>query len=88
MLLIAVSLHNILGLTLGYWTSRAFRLDKKDAQTIAIVVGSQNAAMAAGLARNMGTLGAAGLAAVIFAPVMNITGSLIANYWRRQETER
>lgn len=87
MLLIAVLLHNTLGLTLGYWTSRAFRLDKKDAQTIAIVVGSQNAAMAAGLARNMGTLGAAGLAAVIFAPVMNITGSLIANYWRRQQTE-
>jgi BASS family bile acid:Na+ symporter len=39
--------------------------------------------MATGLARSMNKLETVGLAAVIFAPLMNVTGSIIANYWRR-----
>jgi BASS family bile acid:Na+ symporter len=39
----------------------------------------------------MGKLGTVGLAAAVFSPWMNISGSILANYWRRhplfQETE-
>ncbi len=58
-------------------------MNRQDARTIAIEVGTQNGAMATGLAKSMGKLETVGLAAIIFAPLMNITGSIIANYWRR-----
>ncbi len=84
MLLVAATLHNVLGLTLGYWMSRSLGMSRQDARTISIEVGSQNAAMATGLAKGMGKLGTVGLACVMFAPIMNITGSLVANYWRKR----
>lgn len=87
LLLVAVSLHNLLGFLLGYWMSRLLGLNLQDARTVAIEVGMQNGAMATGLAKGMGKLGTVGLAAVIFAPLMNVTGSLIANHWRRRPIE-
>jgi BASS family bile acid:Na+ symporter len=39
--------------------------------------------MASGLAGSMGKLGTVGLAAAVFSPWMNISGSILANYWRR-----
>jgi BASS family bile acid:Na+ symporter len=44
----------------------------------------QNGAMAMGLASAMGMLGTLGLAAAIFSPWMSITGSVLANHWRRK----
>jgi bile acid:Na+ symporter, BASS family len=32
----------------------------------------------------MGKLGTVGLAAAVFSPWMNISGSILANYWRRK----
>ncbi|MND03737.1 hypothetical protein D3C83_237060 [compost metagenome] len=40
--------------------------------------------MASGIAGAMGKLGTVGLAAAIFSPWMNISGSILANYWRRR----
>jgi BASS family bile acid:Na+ symporter len=40
--------------------------------------------MATGLAGAMGKLGTVGLAAAIFSPWMSITGSILANYWRKR----
>jgi BASS family bile acid:Na+ symporter len=40
--------------------------------------------MASGLAGSMGKLGTVGLADVVFSPWMNISESLLANYWRRK----
>lgn len=84
MLLLAVALHNCCGFLLGYWMSRVLGLSEQDARTVGIEVGMQNGAMATGLAKGMGKLGTVGLAAVIFAPLMNVTGSLLANYWRKR----
>ncbi|MFO0923154.1 MAG: bile acid:sodium symporter family protein [Pirellulales bacterium] len=84
LLLIAVALHNGLGYFLGYWSSRILGASPLDARTIAIEVGLQNGAMATGLARSMDKLGTVGLAAILFSPLMNISGSLLANYWRRR----
>jgi BASS family bile acid:Na+ symporter len=84
LLLFLVSVfHNAAGYFFGYWLSRAFKLDKNSARTIAFEVGLQNGGMASGLAGTMGKLGTVGLAAAVFSPWMNISGSILANFWRR-----
>lgn len=84
LLLFLVSVfHNAAGYFFGYWLSRLFRIDKNSARTIAFEVGLQNGGMASGLAGTMGKLGTIGLAAAVFSPWMNISGSILANYWRR-----
>jgi BASS family bile acid:Na+ symporter len=84
MLVLAAILHNSAGYLLGYWGGRLFRLDKKSCRTIAIEVGLQNGGMASGLAGRMGKLATVGLAAAIFSPWMNISGSVLANFWRKR----
>ena len=42
--------------------------------------------MASGLAGTMGKLATVGLAAAVFSPWMNVSGSVLANYWRRRPT--
>lgn len=82
-LLVASILHNTLGYTLGYWISRFLGLDSNSCRTIALEVGMQNGGMASGLAGVMGKLSTLGLAAAVFSPWMNISGSVLANYWRK-----
>lgn len=77
-------IHNAAGYFFGYWLSRLFRLDKPSSRTIAFEVGLQNGGMASGLAGSMGKLGTVGLPAAVFSPWMNISGSILANYWRRK----
>jgi len=87
LLFLASVIHNAAGYFFGYWLSRAFRIDKNSARTIAFEVGLQNGGMASGLAGSMGKLGTVGLAAAVFSPWMNISGSILANYWRRRYTK-
>lgn len=84
LLFVCSVLHNAAGYFFGYWLSRLFGLDKPSARTIAFEVGLQNGGMASGLAGTMGKLGTVGLPAAVFSPWMNISGSLLANYWRRK----
>ncbi|WP_245652369.1 bile acid:sodium symporter family protein [Rufibacter tibetensis] len=91
LLFLAAAIHNTAGYVLGYWFSRLLGLDKNSARSMAFEVGLQNGGMASGLAGTMGKLGTVGLAAAVFSPWMNISGSILANYWRRhplfKETE-
>ncbi len=80
-LILAVLLHNVLGYVLGYWICRFLRMDEKTCRTIAIEVGLQNAGLASGLALQMGKAATVGLAPAVFGPLMNITGSALANWW-------
>lgn len=83
LLIVAVLLHNLSGYFLGYWSSRfLLRMPEIDCRTIAIEVGLQNAGLASGLANTMGKITTVGLAAAVFGPVMNITGSTLALWWR------
>jgi BASS family bile acid:Na+ symporter len=41
--------------------------------------------MASSLAGTLGKLGTVGLAAAVFSSWMNISGSILANYWRRRQ---
>lgn len=78
----AVLLHNTCGYFLGYWSARLLRMNERDCRTIAIEVGLQNAGLGSSLAMAMGKLSTVGLAPAIFAPVMNITGSSLALWFR------
>lgn len=84
LLFLASILHNSAGYFFGYWLARLFKLDRNAARTIAFEVGLQNGGMASGLAGSMGKLATVGLAAAVFSPWMNISGSLLANYWRKR----
>lgn len=82
-LVLASVLHNLAGYFFGYWLSRGSGLDRNSARSVAFEVGLQNAAMASGIAAAMGKLATMGLAPAIFSPWMNISGSMLANFWRR-----
>jgi BASS family bile acid:Na+ symporter len=86
LLIVVAMLHNGAGYFFGYWLARLARLDKASCRTVAIEVGLQNGGMASGIAGAMGKLATVGLAAAVFSPWMNISGSLLANYWRRRPT--
>jgi BASS family bile acid:Na+ symporter len=84
LLFLASVIHNAAGYFFGFWLSRLFRLDINSARTVAFEVGLQNGGMASGLAGSMGKLGTVGLPAAVFSPWMNISGSILANYWRKR----
>jgi bile acid:Na+ symporter, BASS family len=81
LLLFAEMIHNGTGYFLGYWGSRIMGLDERSARTVAIEVGLQNGGMASALAINVLKSPAAALAPAIFGPWMNISGSVLANWW-------
>jgi bile acid:Na+ symporter, BASS family len=84
LLFVASILHNTAGYFFGYYLSRAAGLDKNSARSVAFEVGLQNGGMASGLASAMGKLGTVGLAPAIFIPWMNVSGSILANYWSKR----
>jgi BASS family bile acid:Na+ symporter len=81
-LIAAVVLQNAVGYLLGYLGARAAGLNETDARTVSIEVGLQNAGMASGLAISVLRSSDAGLAAAVFGPWMNISGSVLASWWR------
>lgn len=82
LLIITSLLHNLTGYTLGYSLSWLVGMPERDRRTIAFEVGMQNGGLASGLALQMGKIATVGLAPAIFGPLMNITGSVLANWWR------
>jgi BASS family bile acid:Na+ symporter len=88
LLFLASIIHNSAGYFFGYWLSRLFGMNRTDSRTIAFEVGLQNGGMASGIAGAMGKLGTVGLAAAVFSPWMNISGSLLANWWRSRPVDQ
>ncbi|WP_229796739.1 bile acid:sodium symporter family protein [Algibacter mikhailovii] len=87
LLIIACLIQNMFGYSLGYFIAKLLRLKEKDCRTIALEVGMQNGGLASGLAIQMGKIATVGLAPAIFGPMMNITGSSLATWWRSKSTE-
>jgi BASS family bile acid:Na+ symporter len=81
-LIAAVAIHNAAGYLLGYWGARLCGLVEADCRTVAIEVGLQNAGMASGLAISVLKSAEAALAPAVFGPWMNVSGSLLASWWR------
>jgi BASS family bile acid:Na+ symporter len=84
LLILAAVLHNASGYFLGYWGSRALRLNEIDSRTVAVEVGMQNGGMATGIAMEVLKSTKAAIAPAIFGPWMNISGSILASWWRRR----
>jgi BASS family bile acid:Na+ symporter len=76
----AVMLHNLSGLTLGYWLSYKLKFDKTTCRTIAIEVGMQNSGLSVALAVKFFS-SAAALPGAIFSIWHNLSGSFLASYW-------
>ncbi len=81
-LVAAAVLHNGMGYVLGYWGAWLLGLEESDRRTVAIEVGLQNGGMASGLAVNVLHSTDAALGPAIFGPWMNISGSMLASWWR------
>ncbi len=88
LLILACFLHNMFGYSLGYGISKLLRMKEQDCRTIALEVGMQNGGLASGLALEMGRVATVGLAPAVFGPMMNITGSSLASWWRRRLPEK
>ncbi|MDN5820660.1 MAG: bile acid:sodium symporter family protein [Brachybacterium sp.] len=80
--LLAVVLHNGLGYLLGYWAARLLRQGERAARTTSIEVGMQNSGLAATLAASA-FAPAAALPAAIFSIWHNLSGAMLATYYRR-----
>lgn len=88
-LIVAMLLHNLSGYGIGYLLSRyLFWLNVQDSRTIAIEVGLQNGGMASGLAASFGKLATMGLASAVVTPIGNVSGSILANYWRKKDRKQ
>ena len=75
MIILAVMLHNMTGLTSGYFIPRLFKYDKKICRTIGIEVGMQNSGLSVALAVKYFSAAAA-LPAAIFSVWHNLSGIL------------
>jgi bile acid:Na+ symporter, BASS family len=85
LLILACFMHNMFGYGLGYFVARyVLRMNEQDSRTISLEVGMQNGGLASGLALQMGKVATVGLAPAIFGPMMNITGSSLATWWRNK----
>ena len=80
---VAVILHNAIGLAGGYGVGRLLGFDQRIARTIAIEVGMQNSGLAVALASQFFSATAA-LPGALFSVWHNVSGSLLAGYWKRR----
>ena len=83
LVLLAVILHNGLGLAGGYGVSKFLRLSETEARTIAIEVGMQNSGLSVALAVKHFTATAA-LPGAIFSIWHNLSGAFLAGHWSKQ----
>jgi BASS family bile acid:Na+ symporter len=84
LVVIAVVLHNLLGLAAGYFITRGLGYDSQTARTLAIEVGMQNSGLGTALAvKYFGA--AAALPGALFSVWHNLSGALLAQYWRSKD---
>jgi BASS family bile acid:Na+ symporter len=87
LLFISAMIHHTIGYLLGYWSGRLLGLDESSCRTISLEVGMQNGGLASGIALQMGKIATVGLASVVAVPWMTISGSMLANWWRKKDNE-
>lgn len=81
---LAVILHNLTGLTVGYLAARGVGMPHFKAKAISFEIGMENGGLAMALAlAHLAPL--AFIPAAIFNVVHNITGPALATYWRNKE---
>jgi len=84
LVLVAVVLHNGLGLAAGYGFARLAKYSKRDARTLAIEVGMQNSGLGVALAvKHFGA--ATALPGALFSLWHNLSGVSLARWWRSSD---
>ena len=81
----AVILHNLIGLSFGYFVPKLLKYDNKTCRTISIEVGMQNSGLSVALAVKYFSAAAA-LPGAIFSIWHNLSGSMLAGWWRFKDT--
>ncbi len=81
--IVAVILHNFLGLAAGYWLPRWLGRDAVTCRTLAIEVGMQNSGLGVALAMKHFSAAAA-LPGAVFSIWHNLSGATLAAHWGRQ----
>ena len=85
---VVVILHNILGYAVGYGLGLALKMPVSRKKAVAIEIGMQNSGLATSLAQTaFPDLAMATVPGAIFSVWHNISGALLANLFRRIETE-
>lgn len=84
LVVLAVMLHNGLGLMAGYFGARAFGFDERTARTISIEVGMQNSGLSVALAIKYFS-GLSALPGAIFSIWHNVSGALLASWWASRD---
>lgn len=87
MIMLAIILHNAIGLLGGYWGGKLFGFDESTCRTMAIEVGMQNSALAATLGQSYFSA-LASLPGAIFSVWHNISGSILAGYWQSKPIKK
>lgn len=85
--LVVIAIHNALGLCLGYFTGKLFKISPEKQRTLSIEVGMQNSGLAVSLAMAHFTPMAA-IPAAIAGIWHNITGPILATYWSKKPIDK
>ena len=81
--LLVIIIHNVSGLTLGFSAAKLFSMNKEQARALSIEIGMQNSGLGVALATtHFGPLAA--LPSALFSVWHNISGSILAWWWRKQ----
>lgn len=84
---LAVMLHNVIGLALGFYIAKLLGMDDFKARAVSIEVGMQNSGLGVALAKaHFGALAA--LPSAMFSVWHNISGSVLAWWWRKSDNTR
>lgn len=86
-IMLAVILHNLIGLVSGYWIPKWLGYDTQTCRTLAIEVGMQNSGLSVALAIKYFSPLAA-LPGALFSIWHNISGSLLASFWLRKVSKK
>jgi len=84
--MLAVIIHNSIGLFSGYGITKLLGFDEKTSRTIAFEVGLQNSGLAAVLAMKFFSPAAA-IPGTVFSLWHNISGSILSGYWAQKGLE-
>lgn len=85
--IVAIALHNCLGMFLGYFIARLFNYNAQICRTVCIEVGMQNSGLSVALAIKFFSAQAA-LPGALFSIWHNISGSLLAACWRKLDAKQ
>jgi BASS family bile acid:Na+ symporter len=82
LMLVLSIVHIGSGFLFGYTVGWLFKLPEQDRRVLTFETGMPNGGLGSGLAMQMGKIATVGLGPLIWGSLMNVVGSILANYWQ------